>query len=74
MNQEELRTEYGQLWNTQQLQEDFIVHGFMAPQVKVTRKSDNIDGLLIFQARPRWYHSFVVEAHDRSLGIKIGTF
>jgi len=74
MNKEELNAQHGQLWDTKQLQEDFTVHGFMAPQVKVTRKSDGIDGLLTFQHRPQWYHSFKPQAHDRSCSIRIGRF
>lgn len=49
---------YGQVWNTQELQEDFVVSGFMAPFVGVTRKSDNVKGLLMFQDHPRFYFDF----------------
>ena len=72
-SEDQLREKYGQLWNTKQLQEDYEVHGFMAPFIKVTRKSDNVDGLLMFSHHPRWYHSFKPEAHDRSHGISIHT-
>ena len=74
MTEEELYAEHGQLWNTKQLQEDYTVHGFMAPQVKVTRKSDGVDGLLTFQHHPRFYFAFQASAHDRSSGISIQGF
>jgi hypothetical protein len=74
MNEEELKAKYGQLWNTTQLQQDYTVHGFAAPRVKVTRKSDGVDGMLTFQHRPRFYFNFQAEAHDRSSGITIGGF
>lgn len=74
MDEEALRAKHGQLWDTKQLQQDFEVHGFMAPFAKVTRKSDNVDGLIQFQHHPRFYFNFKVEAHDRSSGISIETF
>lgn len=55
---EELEVKYGQVWDTQQLQADFIVNGFMAPFVGVTRKSDGKKGCLEFQHSPRYYFSF----------------
>ena len=71
--EEALRAKYGQLWDTQQMQVDFQVHGFLAPYVKVTRKSDGMAGLLMFSHMPRWYHSFQPEEHDRSSGLRIET-
>jgi len=53
-----LENEYGQVWDTDQMQEDFTVSGFMAPYVGVTRKSDGAKGLIRFQARPRFYFDF----------------
>jgi len=71
VEEKDLCEKYGQLWDTQQLQQDYTVHGFMAPFVKVTRKSDNVDGLMMFSHHPRWYHSFEPTEHDRSSGIRI---
>jgi hypothetical protein len=45
-------------WNTDELQRDFAVTGFMAGMVFVTRKSDGVDGTLQFNGNPRVYHSF----------------
>jgi hypothetical protein len=53
-----LETEYGQVWDTQQLTEDFEVEGFMAPFVVVTRKEDGVRGTLTFQHMPRFYWGF----------------
>ena len=50
-----LAAQYGQLWDTRQLQEDFSVQGFMAPYVTVRRKSDGATGTLQFTHHPRFY-------------------
>jgi len=54
-------TKYGQVWSTQELQEDFDVLGFAAPLIVVRRKSDKIKGSLLFQHSPRYYFSFTAE-------------
>ncbi|MHB0959307.1 MAG: hypothetical protein ACYC0X_23450 [Pirellulaceae bacterium] len=53
-----LAAQYGQVWSTQELGEDFQVLGFMAPFVVVRRKSDGIRGSLEFQHTPRFYFNF----------------
>lgn len=55
----ELEKIYGQVWDTTQLQGDFVVHSFLAPVVNVTRKSDNQIGSLQFQHMPRFYYNFI---------------
>lgn len=45
-------------WDTQRLQEDYEVLGFMAPYVLVRRKSDGVKGLLEFSHHPRLYWGF----------------
>lgn len=52
---EKLAAQYGQLWNTEQLQQDFSVTGFMAPYVTVRRKRDGATGTLQFTHNPRFY-------------------
>lgn len=54
-----LEAKYGQVWDTQQLQEDFSVQRFLAPMVIVTRKSDGAKGTLDFQHHPRFYFNFL---------------
>ena len=58
MERTELESRYGQVWDTTQLQKDFAVVAFMAPFVRVIRKSDNVRGSMLFQHQPRFYHSF----------------
>lgn len=53
-----LEREYGQVWDTQQLQADFNVLAFLAPFVSVRRKSDGVMGTLVFQHYPRFYFRF----------------
>jgi hypothetical protein len=48
-----------QRWDTDQLREEFEVHGFLAPFLVVTRKSDGAKGSLEFTHNPRWYFNFV---------------
>lgn len=55
---EELEQLHGQVWNTDELQQDFEVLGFMAPLVVVQRRSDNCKGSLYFQHSPRIYFDF----------------
>lgn len=53
-----LEKEHGQVWDTEELDRDFTVDGFMAPFVVVKRKSDGKVGSLEFQHQPRYYYSF----------------
>ena len=57
-SREALEKEHGQVWDTEQLQQDFKVNGFMAPFVAVIRKSDGVEGSLLFQHSPRFYFDF----------------
>ena len=57
-SREALEAEHGQVWDTQQLSQDFDVLGFMAPYVIARRKSDRQKGSLMFQHNPRFYFSF----------------
>ena len=55
---EEMEAKYGQVWDTDQLQEDFEVLGFMAPLLVVRRKRDGQKGSLYFRHHPRLYYQF----------------
>lgn len=57
-SREDLEAKYGQVWDTDQLIEDFEAIGFMAPLVVVRRRSDGKKGSLEFQANPRFYFSW----------------
>ena len=62
-SREYLEAKHGQVWDTQQLSDDFEVLGFMAPVVVVRRKSDGQKGSLFFQHNPRFYYGF--EPHKK---------
>lgn len=55
-----LEQEWGQVWDTEQLTEDFKVISFLAPYVFVERKADQKQGTMLFQHFPRYYFSFEV--------------
>lgn len=55
---QQLEASVGQVWNTEELTADFVVHAFLAPFISVTRKADGVQGLLMFQHQPRYYFSF----------------
>jgi hypothetical protein len=57
-----LEAKHGQVWDTDQLREEFQVIGFMAPLVVVRRKSDGVKGSLMFQHHPRFYFGFQAES------------
>jgi hypothetical protein len=50
---EYLETQHGQVWDTDQLREEFDVLGFAAPLIVVRRRSDGVKGSLMFQYSPR---------------------
>ena len=60
-SREALEVEHGQVWDTNQLGEDFDVIGFAAPLVVVRRRSDGKRGSLFFQHNPRFYYGFQVD-------------
>ena len=49
---------YNDVWDTGELQKDFVVIRFMAPFIEVKRKKDNKKGTMMFQHRPRYYFDF----------------
>ena len=57
-SREALEAIHGQVWDTMQLAQDFVVVGFLAPLVVVRRKADDSKGSLEFQNRPRFYFGF----------------
>ena len=57
-SREALEVKHGQVWNTDQMSEDFTVIGFLAPVVVAIRKSDSVKGSLMFQHSPRFYYGF----------------
>ena len=62
-SREALEAEYGQMWDTDQLVQDFEAIGFMAPLIVVRRRSDGAKGSLEFQHSPRLYFNW--QPHDK---------
>jgi len=59
-----LERNYGEVWDSRELAETFLVVGFMAPFVVVRRKSNGKKGSLEFQHYPRFYFNWQ-EDRDR---------
>jgi hypothetical protein len=57
-SREALEARFGQVWDTQQLCQDFDVIGFLAPLVVVRRRADGVKGSLEFQGSPRFYFNW----------------
>lgn len=57
-SREALEAQHGQVWDTDQLRDEFEAIGFMAPYVVVRRLSDGMKGSLEFQHSPRFYFNF----------------
>ena len=57
-SREALEAKHGQVWDTNQLREEFEVLGFAAPLIVVRRRSDGVKGSLYFQHNPRFYFDF----------------
>jgi hypothetical protein len=64
-SREALAVQYGQVWDTQELGQDFEVIGFLAPLVVVRRRSDGMKGSLEFQHFPRLFFNFVLDGRDQ---------
>ena len=60
-SREALEAEHGQVWSTEELQQDFEALGFMAPFIVVRRRSDGTKGSLEFQHSDRFYFNFKPE-------------
>lgn len=61
-SREALENQHGQVWNTDELAEEFEPLGFLAPFIVVRRRNDGRKGSLEFQHSPRFYFNF---QHDR---------
>ena len=57
-SREALEAEYGRVWNTEEMMDEFHAVGFMAPLIVVHRKSDSAKGSLEFQHSPRFYFNW----------------
>lgn len=57
-SREALEALYGNVWDTNQLADEFVVTAFIAPLVVVRCKADNAVGSLEFQNHPRFYFNW----------------
>ena len=53
-----LIVKYGEVLNTNELQEKYSVLSFCAPFVKIERKADKAEGYMQFTHMPRFYFDF----------------
>jgi len=60
-SREYLESKHGQVWTTEELQQDFVVLGFQAPFVVVRQKSDGVRGSLLLQHAPRFFFGWQPE-------------
>jgi hypothetical protein len=58
-SREALEAQYGQVWDTEQMQEEYEAIGFMAPMIVVRRRGDRVKGSLEFQGSPRYYFGWL---------------
>jgi hypothetical protein len=58
---QQLEADGEKVYDASELQAEFTVHGFLAPYVFATRKSDGKKGTLMFQHGPRFYFGFEEE-------------
>ena len=63
-SRETLEAQYGQVWTTAEMRDEFQVLGFAAPFVVVRRKSNGKKGSLEFQHNPRFYFNWEANASN----------
>jgi hypothetical protein len=57
----QLEAQYGQVWTTKEVAEEFELIGFAAPFVVAKRKSDGQKGSLEFVHWPRFYFNWIAD-------------
>ena len=58
-SREDLESQHGVVWDTDEMCAEFSALGFAAPFIMVRRQADNVRGSLMFQHNPRFYFNFV---------------
>ncbi len=58
MEREELEKLHGKVWDTPEVQETFEIISFSAPFVAAKERATGKEGMLQFQAYPRYYFDF----------------
>lgn len=57
----DLEERHGDVFDSDEIREQFDVVGFAAPFMVVVRKADNARGSLMFQHSPRFYWGFTAQ-------------
>ena len=57
-SREALTERYGQVWDTEEMRQDFEPVGFRAPYLVARKRSDGALGSLQFQHDPRYYFNW----------------
>ena len=60
LRRKEIENQVGQVWDTSELTNDFIIDGFLAPCCYGRRRSDNAKIILLFTHSPRFYYGLTV--------------
>lgn len=63
-SREQLEAEFGEVWDTRELANVFVLTGIVGDVVVVRRKSDQRVGTLRYQNRPRYFYQFVPQADE----------
>ena len=58
LDRKTLEATHGQVWDEEELTQEFRVTAIIPPQVVVVRRSNNQVGSLTFQNEPRFYFDF----------------
>ena len=53
-----LEAKHGKVWDTDELEREFVVTAFIGPTVVVRRKADDLVGTLEFTNRPHLFFNF----------------
>lgn len=61
---DDLRDKYTETWNDAELLQDFEVHQFDGPTVRVIRKTDKRTGTVGFIDEPRVYFAFIEDSDE----------
>jgi len=64
LDRKTLEATHGQVWDEEQLAQEFKVTAIIDEQVVVVRKADNQVGSMTFQNLPRFYFDFVPSGRD----------
>ena len=71
MDRAELEKEYGNVYNTEEVQEKYKITSFLAPFCFCIERKTGIKGCLQFQDMPRYYFHFTTTEWGKKMQYKI---